>query len=118
MMRSALVIQGDIIIRKILERLVLSVGFSCSALSSLYDLDITELEKDYDVVITDILFDGVGPHDFAVHIREAIPLKYLLIVTNMGQDIIRKDMLSIEGVNGFFGVPFDLDEIEKQLFLL
>lgn len=115
---SVLIIQEDIILRKILERLVLSLRFSCEALPSLYDLDLTEQKGDFDVVVTDILFDGMSPLDFAVQIQEAIRLKHLLIVTNMGQENIKREILGIKGVDGFFGVPFDLEEIEHRLLLL
>lgn len=118
MERTALVIQEDIIMRKILQQLVSSLNFSCTALASLYELDFTKIQQGLDVVITDILFEGVGPRDFAVQILEAIPQKNLIIVTNMGQDRIKRDLLKIEGVSGFYGVPFDLDEIEAQLRLL
>lgn len=113
--RTALVIQEDLITRKILKKLVTSQGFSCMALASLNDLDFFEVEHGLDVVITDILFDGIGPLDFAVQIQEAIPQKNLLIVTHMGQERIRKDLMKIKGVSGFFGVPFDLDQIEAKL---
>lgn len=115
MSRTALVIQEDLIMRKILKKLLVSRGYSCLALASLYELEFSQIEEGLDVVITDILFDGVGPLDFAVQIQEAIPQKNLIIVTYMGQERIEKDLMNIKGVTGFYGIPLDLEKIESQL---
>jgi len=116
--RTALVIQEDLIMRKILKKLLTSRGYSCVALASLYDLEFSKIEQGLDVVITDILFEGIGPLDFAVQIQEAIPHKNLIIITYMGQERVKKDLMKIEGVKGFYGIPFDLKEIETQLMQL
>lgn len=118
MAKNALIIQEDLILRKILERLVTSVGFSCVALSSLYEFDITEVKDAIHIVITDILFEGIGPLDYPVQLEEAIPLENLMIVTYMGQESIKNEVMGIKNVLGFYDIPFDLDDIQKQLILL
>jgi two-component system, OmpR family, lantibiotic biosynthesis response regulator NisR/SpaR len=111
-MRKVLVIQEDIIILKILERLVRLNNFECRAIRSLNDLDIEDQEINYDFIITDILFEGIAPLEFVEQVQEVLLHKNLLIVTNMGQDKIKKEIFALRGITGFYAVPIDLDDIE------
>ncbi|MDT0645165.1 response regulator [Zunongwangia sp. F260] len=113
--RQALVIQEDIIILKILERLATSNSFRCKAISSLGHLDIEDQNTNFDVIISDILFDGIAPLEFVSQVQEVILHRHLLIVSNMGQDKIKEETMALEGIAGFFEIPFDLDEIEKLI---
>ncbi len=111
-MKKVLVIQEDIIISKILERLVAVNNYSVRAIHSLQALNIEDQETNFDLIITDILFDGIAPLEFVAEVQEVIPHKELLIVTNMGQEKIKKEIYALKGISGFFSVPIDLDEIE------
>lgn len=114
-MKTALVIQEDIIILKILERLMKVNAYDCKAIRSLYDLNIEDQNIDYDIIISDILFDGIAPLDFIFQIGEVLLHRSLVIVTNMGQERIEKDMLASKNVAGFFAVPFDVNNITKLI---
>ena len=111
-MRKVLVIQEDIIILKILERLVRLNNFECKAIRSLDDLNIEDQQTNFDFIITDILFEGIAPLEFVAQVQEVLLHKNLLIVTNMGQDKIKQEIFALRGVTGFYAVPIDLDEIE------
>jgi len=111
-MRKVLVIQEDIIILKILERLVELNNYECKAIRSLDALNIEDQQTNFDFIITDILFEGIAPLEFVAQVQEVLLHKNLLIVTNMGQDKIKKEIFALRGVTGFYAVPIDLDEIE------
>lgn len=111
-MKKVLVIQEDIIILKILERLVQVNNFDCRAIRTLDSLNIEDQQTNFDLIITDILFEGIAPLEFVAQVQEIIPHKHLLIVTNMGQDKIKREIFALQGIAGFFAVPLDLDEIE------
>lgn len=111
-MRKVLVIQEDIIILKILERLVELNDYECKAIRSLEALNIEDQQTNFDFIITDILFEGIAPLQFVAQVQEVLLHKNLLIVTNMGQDKIKKEIFALRGVTGFYAVPIDLDEIE------
>lgn len=113
--KNALVIQEDIIILKILERMVSSKDFNCKSITSLDQLDIEDQQINFDLILTDILFEGISPLEFVSQVQEVILHKNLLIVTNMGQDKVKKEILALEGISGFFSVPLDLDEIETLI---
>ena len=111
-MKQVLVIQEDIIILKILERLVSKNNFDCRAIRSLNDLNIEDQQQNFDFIITDILFEGIAPLEFIAQVQEVLTHRNLLVVTNMGQDKIKQEIFALKGVQGFFSVPLDLDEIE------
>lgn len=111
-MRKVLVIQEDMIILKILERLVRLNNFECKAIRSLDDLSIEDQQTNFDFIITDILFEGIAPLEFVAQVQEVLLHKNLLIVTNMGQDKVKQEIFALRGITGFYAVPIDLDEIE------
>ncbi|PTX43617.1 response regulator receiver domain-containing protein [Christiangramia gaetbulicola] len=111
-MKKVLVIQEDIIILKILERLTRLNGFDCKAIRSLSALNIEDQQTNFDFIITDILFEGIAPLQFVAQVQEVLLHKNLLIVTNMGQDKIKQEIFNLRGITGFYAVPIDLDEIE------
>ncbi|MFO8147427.1 MAG: response regulator [Bacteroidota bacterium] len=114
-MKKALVIQEDIVILKILERLMNLHKYDCKAIRAINDLQIEDQSVNFDIIISDILFDGIAPLDFVFQIQEIILHKSLIIVTNMGQQKIRLDILSSEKVDGFFAIPFDMEKIENLI---
>lgn len=114
-MRKVLVIQEDIIILKILERLVRLNDFECKAIRSLDALNIEDQQTNFDFIITDILFEGIAPLEFVAQVQEVLLHKNLLIVTNMGQDKIKQEIFALRGITGFYAVPIDLDEIESTI---
>lgn len=111
-MRKVLLIQEDIIILKILERLVSINNYECKAIRSLDYLSIEDQETNFDFIITDILFEGIAPLEFVAQVQEVLRHRNLLIVTNMGQDKIKQEIFALGGITGFYAVPIDLDEVE------
>ena len=114
-MRKALVIQEDLIILKILERLVSLNHYECRAIRSINDLNIEDQSENFDVIISDILFEGIAPLDFVFQIQEIILHKSLIIVSNMGQKKIQEEILASNYVSGFFAIPLDMDDIQKLI---
>ena len=114
-MKKVLVIQEDLIILKILERLVSLNNYECKAIPSLSDLSIEDQESNFNFIITDILFEGIAPLQFVAQVQEILTHENLLIVTSMGQDKIKQEIFALTGISGFYAVPIDLDEIDATL---
>ena len=115
--KTVLIIQQDIIILKILERLMMVRDYECRSIRSLNDLDMEDQTRNFDFIISDILFDGIAPLEFVFQVKEIILHKFLIIVTNMGQKKVQQEIMESNNVSGFFAVPFDMDEIEKLVDL-
>lgn len=90
-------------------------SYDCKAIRTISDLSIDDQTQDFDVIISEILFDGIAPLDFVYQIQEIILHKSLIIVTNMGQKSVKNEILNTQKVEGFFAVPFDLDRIQKLI---
>lgn len=114
-MKKALLIQEDIIILKILERLVMLNGFESRSIRTIKELNIEDQQVNFDLIISDILFNGISPLDFVFQLKEVILHKSLVIVTNMGQLNVRQEIMGSNNVNGFFGYPLDLSLIQKLI---
>jgi len=113
--KKALIIQQDIIILKIMERLLQLNSYDCKAIRTIAELNIEDQTQDFDIIISEILFDGIAPLDFVHQIQEIILHKSLIIVTNMGQERIKNEILNTKKVSGFFAVPFDLDRMQNLI---
>lgn len=100
---------------KVLERMILNREYRCKAIRSLNQLDIEDQDVNFDIIISDILFDGIAPLDYVYQIKEIIPHKSLLIITSMGQKKVRQNILEMGNVSGFFAVPFNFDKVEQML---
>lgn len=90
-------------------------SYNCKAIRTISDLSIEDQAEDFDIIISEILFDGIAPLDFVFQIQEIILHKSLIIVTNMGQERIKNEIMETKKVEGFFAVPFDLDRIQKLI---
>lgn len=115
MEKSALIIQQDLILLQVLERMILTHQYRCKAIRSLDQLDIEDQNENFDIIISDILFDGIAPLDYVYQLKEIIPHKSLLIITSMGQKKVRQNILEMGHVSGFFAVPFNFDNVEQML---
>jgi len=60
--------------------LVILNQYECRAIRSINDLDIEDQSSNFDVIISDILFEGIAPLDFVFQIQEIILHKSLIIV--------------------------------------
>lgn len=87
--------------------------YHCKAIRSLEELGIEDQQENFDIIISDILFDGIAPLDFVFQIKEIILHRSLVIVTSMGQQKVRQEILSSGNVSGFFAVPFDMKHIQN-----
>ena len=103
------------VLLNILDRLVRSTGYSARSVRTLSELDIEDQETGFDVIISDILFDGIAPLDFVFQLKEIILHEMLLIVTNMGQEKVQAELMASNNVGGFFAVPVDMDELKHFL---
>ncbi|MCM4159266.1 response regulator [Antarcticibacterium flavum] len=114
-MKKALIIQEDIVLLNILERLMTLNSYDCRAVRTIADLDIEDQSLNYDLIISEILFEGIAPLDFVFQIQEIITHKEFIILSNMGQPKVRREIMESNKVKGFFSVPFDLDHIQKLI---
>lgn len=115
MAKTALIIQQDLILLQVLERMTLTHQYRCKAIRALDQLDIEDQNQNFDIIISDILFDGIAPLDYVHQLKEIIRHKSLLIITSMGQKKVREEILSMGHVSGFFAVPFNFDKVEQML---
>ena len=115
MAKTALIIQQDLILLRVLERMTLRHHYRCKAIRALDELDIEDQNENFDLIISDILFDGIAPLDYVHQLKEIIRHKSLLIITSMGQKKVRQEIMDIGNVSGFFAVPLHFDKVENIL---
>lgn len=90
-------------------------SYECRAVRTLAELNIEDQSTNFDIIISEILFDGIAHLDFVNQIQEIILHKEFIILTNMGQAKVKEEVMALNKVKGFFAVPFDLDHIQKLI---
>lgn len=115
MQERVLVIQEDLVMRKIMERMFLQKGYNCFCLASLMDFKPMEMDPQFAIVVTDLIFHGIRPEEYVLNLKDAIKYDKLFIVTMLGQDKVKRSILRLTEINGYFDYPVDLKKIEDQI---
>lgn len=112
---TVLIIQEDLILRQIIERMFLANDYSCISLSSLEQIKPEDTEHHYRFVVSDLLFQGVSPMEYVNQLREALNYEKIFIVTILGQEKMKRSISRLTQVNAYYEFPVDLEEMEAQI---
>ncbi|MGW8195408.1 MAG: response regulator [Desulforhopalus sp.] len=109
-----LVVDDDSIIREVLVNCLQLHGFEASAGASGEEAVRALASKHFDVIITDLVMDGIDGHEVARHCRRLGHDSLLIMMTGKCQKDTRARALA-SGVDVFFCKPFSVDELLEVL---
>ncbi|MEC3967095.1 response regulator [Flagellimonas halotolerans] len=115
MQKRVLVLQGDLVMRKILERMFHTKGYDCHCLASLAEFKDKDVQSHFHVVVTDLLFRGISPQEYVLKLNGSIKYDKLFVVTMLGQEKIKRSISRLTTIDGYFDYPVDLKEIEDKI---
>jgi DNA-binding NtrC family response regulator len=114
MNKTALIFQEEIILQNILKKMLASIGYSCLAFSSHESMENIP-SKIYDVVITDVLFEGISSLEYLSTLKGNIKFKRIFVVSDMQMKDLKKNISAILQVDGFYEPPFDIDKLKENI---
>lgn len=106
---KALIVQEDIIMREILWSMLRAKKYSCLCLSALNQVEEHHLDLEYDIMITDLLFKGITETSYVLEIQEVFRYKNLFIVTSLGQEKVKRNILGLTDVKAYLEYPVRLE---------
>ncbi|WP_127845648.1 DNA-binding transcriptional response regulator [Psychroflexus aestuariivivens] len=112
---KTLILINNIILRRILARLCERLGFETLDINALNELTEEQALNKYDIVITDIIFDGISPLGHLSQLSKSLSYQRLIIVSEMELSKIKTNLAEIERADAYFETPFDLDDLEVKL---
>lgn len=114
-MKHALIIQEDFILRELLNSMLIRKGYRCFTLSCLEDIEEKHLSVEYDLFVTDLVFSGMNEVGYVLQIKEIFQYKKLYIITGLGQNKIKRNILQLTDANAYLDYPVKLELLESQV---
>lgn len=112
---NVLVLQEDLIMRCIIERMFLVNDYKCVSLNSIENISLADKRLHYQFVVSDLLFKGISPMEYVTKLQEALYYEKIFIVTILGQEKMKRSISRLTEVNAYYEFPVDLDEIKAQI---
>lgn len=107
---SILLVDDEIVIRRVLSRELRAENFSVTAVSSGSEA-ISALEDTfYDLVITDLTMEGIDGVDILKATRKVAPLTAVIIITGYDDSNPAREAIRL-GVDDFLVKPFEVEEL-------
>lgn len=113
-MRRVLVVDDDLLIRKVIRKILSSLGYHCEeAADGLEAVDRLKT-ADFEVVITDMLMPRMDGMHLLNHIKTRHPEVDVLVITGHVRTFSYSHIINAGG-SDFITKPFEADELEAKL---
>jgi len=109
---TILVLDDEPIVLKRLKPALEKSGYDVEAFSRSLEASNRVLEKDFDIVITDLKMEGLDGMEFLTRVKDRSPLTEVIVITGFATMETAKESFK-KGVFDFLAKPFKLGEIKE-----
>ena len=109
---TILVLDDEPIVLKRLKPALEKSGYDVEAFSRSLEASSRVLEKDFDIVITDLKMEGLDGMEFLTRVKDRSPLTEVIVITGFATMETAKESFK-KGVFDFLAKPFKLGEIKE-----
>ncbi len=107
---SILILDDEAIVLKRLEPALEKAGYEVEVFSRSLDASNRVMERDFDIVITDLKMEGLDGMQFLTQVKERSPVTEVIVITGFATMETAKESFQ-KGVFDFLAKPFKLGEI-------
>ena len=107
---TILILDDEAIVLKRLGPALEKAGYEIEVFSRSSDASSRNMEKDFDIVITDLKMEGLDGMQFLTQVRERSPRTEVIVITGFATMETAKESFQ-KGVFDFLAKPFKLGEI-------
>ena len=107
---SILILDDEAIVLKRLRPSLEKAGYETEVFSQSSDASNRIMEKDFDIVITDLKMEGLDGMQFLTQVKERSPRTEVIVITGFATMETAKESFQ-KGVFDFLAKPFKLGEI-------
>lgn len=111
---SILILDDETIVLKRLKPALEKAGYEVAAFSRSSDASVSVMERNYDIVITDLKMEGLDGMQFLTQVKKRSPKTEVVVITGFATMDTAKESFQ-KGVFDFLAKPFKLGEILETL---
>ncbi|MCJ7539487.1 MAG: response regulator [Desulfobacterales bacterium] len=109
---NILILDDEAIVLKRLKPAMEKSGYEVEAFSRSSDAFNRIMEKEFDIVITDLKMKGLDGMDFLTRVKDRFPVTEVIVITGFATMETAKESFK-KGVFDFLAKPFKLGEIKE-----
>ncbi|GMQ79751.1 MAG: hypothetical protein BMS9Abin03_185 [Thermodesulfobacteriota bacterium] len=107
-----LILDDEAIVLKRLKPAMEKSGYEVEAFSRSFEASNRIMEKDFDIVITDLKMKGIDGMQFLTQVKSQSPVTEVIVITGFATMETAKESFK-KGVFDFLAKPFKLGEIKE-----
>ena len=108
---KVLILDDEPIVLKRLKPALEKSGYDVEAFSSSLEASNRIMEKEFDIVITDLKMEGIDGMEFLTRVKDRSPVTEVIVITGFATMETAKESFK-KGVFDFLAKPFKLGEIK------
>jgi DNA-binding NtrC family response regulator len=108
---KVLILDDEPIVLKRLKPALEKSGYDVEAFSRSLEASNRIMEKEFDIVITDLKMEGIDGMEFLTRVKERSPVTEVIVITGFATMETAKESFK-KGVFDFLAKPFKLGEIK------
>jgi len=109
---KVLILDDEPIVLKRLKPALEKSGYEVEAFSRSLEASSRIMEKDFDIVITDLKMEGLDGMEFLAQVKDRSPVTEVIVITGFATMETAKESFK-KGVFDFLAKPFKLGEIKE-----
>jgi DNA-binding NtrC family response regulator len=111
---KVLILDDEPIVLKRLKPALEKSGYDVEAFSRSLEASNRIMEKEFDIVITDLKMDGIDGMEFLTRVKDRSPVTEVIVITGFATMETAKESFK-KGVFDFLAKPFKLGEIKDVI---
>ena len=112
--QGILVVDDDELVRKATVALILKMGYACDAVSS-GEKALARLQtEDFDIVLSDVVMNGMSGMEFMKRAKEGFPQSDFIIMTGYTSEYSYADIIKAGAID-YLAKPFEQAELQARL---
>jgi DNA-binding NtrC family response regulator len=111
---KVLILDDEPIVLKRLQPALEKSGYDVEAFSRSLEASNRIMEKEFDIVITDLKMDGIDGMEFLTRVKDRSPVTEVIVITGFATMETAKESFK-KGVFDFLAKPFKLGEIKDVI---
>ncbi|MDP2106170.1 MAG: response regulator, partial [Desulfobulbaceae bacterium] len=113
-MKRVLVVDDDLVICKVLVKILESLGYECEDAADGVEAVARLQAADFDVILTDMMMPRMDGMQLLSHVKSSYPGVDVFVITGHTDTFVYSNIINAGGTD-FISKPFESDELEAKL---
>ena len=115
-MKTALIVDDEQIVGEVLQRILVQLGFDAAVAESGETALNQFHQKDYDIILMDVLMPGKNGFEIAKEMRQIRPEQKIVMVTGLGcRSMMSQNDEDAHQSENFLSKPFSFEKVRSAI---